>query len=931
VKFNQNNLLKFIILNAFLLLISSNGICQLSAENIAIRDAFGHGKINPKEANIKWQNLEKKYGVNPITVENYGWRALTFFNSGNNSEAIQLFREGLKKAIEIKNDSLHFKYLSDLATIYRYSGELELTEKTILNAYQLYKQKPLIGKIIPNYAFSLFNSYGKFKQEIGDLSECIYYYKIAEEIAKPKALDRSKSFVYSNMASYFIVLNKLDSAKSYLKKALQYPANFEDISDKYLKLAEIEGSNKNWTEMGKMLNLAQASFQKSVKGKAGSIFPLYEIGFLVAKGKNSLGISDYKNSELYLNEAIKKGLKYYNTNATTKTLIECYRNKSILFDTQQKYLLALQNLHKALQYNSNNFKSDNIAENPKIEFIKYKNDAIEIFKEKIKVLLSIYKKEGKKQYLDFALNTAERVHELINYQRNSYQLEGSKLFLSEQAHEIYGLGIEAAFLKYKNTNDTKNIDLAFKYSESNKAVVLFESIKVQQKTTFVGVPQELIDQESDAIKKMAVFENQLYKDQKNETLWRKKLIAITEVLANLKEKFKSKYPAYYKFKYDVEPISIAEIQKNLTTNQAVLEYFTFDKALYNFTITANKSMFSKQTLAFDLMENIVSLRNQIINKSIDSHFQNLSFLIYKTVFSPQTVDFLKTNNIENLKIITDGELNYIPFESLLTKIPKSLKESNIYLLEKYIISYLPSATFNWKNQITKDKSWFPNKYVGFAPNFKEANDLPNNQANVAFLESNFTGESFLKEAATKINFEKESAKNTQILHISTHGGASPADPMVSYLAFAEDSLFVHEIYSTDIPTDLAILDACETGVGKLNNGEGVLNLARGFLHAGAQAVAMSLWKLTSSPETSEIIRDFAIFVQDGQPKDAALRNAKIKYLDKYRNNLVLSQPFYWSPLILVGHSEALEPNYFKYWLVLLLALVTYAYSSKRQD
>ena len=101
----------------------------------------------------------------------------------------------------------------------------------------------------------------------------------------------------------------------------------------------------------------------------------------------------------------------------------------------------------------------------------------------------------------------------------------------------------------RQTNDSKYIDLAFQYSESNKAVVLFEAIKANAKSSFNGVPQTLIDQETAAIKNMAIYENQLYKDAKNENLWRKKLIDVTDELAKLKAKFKKNYPQYYNFKY----------------------------------------------------------------------------------------------------------------------------------------------------------------------------------------------------------------------------------------------------------------------------------------------------------------------------------------------------------------------------------------------
>jgi CHAT domain-containing protein len=290
-------------------------------------------------------------------------------------------------------------------------------------------------------------------------------------------------------------------------------------------------------------------------------------------------------------------------------------------------------------------------------------------------------------------------------------------------------------------------------------------------------------------------------------------------------------------------------------------------------------------------------------------------LRFITLFPDNINRILKAEKIEKIKIIVDGELNYIPFESLFVKQPKSLKEINIYLLEKYIIGYLPSATINWKNTIPKTDKSISLKYLGFAPNYKKSFDLPKNQANVAFLSNLFEGKSFVKEKGTKFIFDEQSQNRTKVLHLSMHAGASSTDPMESYLAFTKDSLFVHDIYARNIPTELAILDACETGVGVLNSGEGVMNLSRAFMHAGSQAVAMSLWKLTSSSETSEIIRDFVSLVENGKPKDEALRTAKLNYLSKYRQDLVLSHPFYWSPLILVGNADAIVERSWFWWIL----------------
>ncbi len=920
-------------LSLFILLIFGNNFSfgQFQNESLKIRDEFRNGLISPEIANSKWEKLQKTDFTSPFSIEIYGWRAYTFINKNNIDEAFKLLNEGLIKSNSLKNDSLKFKFLSDLAFVAKSSGDFTKANFYFENANNLIKEKKVLLKQIPQYIWAFYSNFGKAKQEIGDYKESIFYFQTAKKIAETNKLYNFLPTVLGNIATSYLAMGNNKQAMDNLLQSLKYFAFFNQIAEKYLKIAQINKSESDWPQMEENLKQATLNLNKSAMKKAGSVFPDIEIGISNAFGDFYLGTKNYDSAIKKFNESIEIAEKYNYSNNISKYLIATYKSISISQTAQQKYPLAFQNLQKALQYNSTNFKSDNIAENPKIESIKYKNDAIEIFKEKIIVLLGIYKKEGKAIYLDYALGTANVVHELINYQRNSFQLEGSKLFLSEQAHAIYGLGIEAAFEKYRLTKNQKYLELAFKYSENNKSVVLFESVKGSKASTYNGVPQLLIDQEYSAIKNMAIFENQLYKDQKNENLWRKKLIDVTDELAKLKLKFKKEYPAYYNFKYNSETISIAETQAKLSEYQSVIEYFVHNNKLFTFLITKKSSQLFSQNIDENFKENIANFKNYLITKSISSGYQKLSFSLYNLLFNAQMLAILERQKVENLKIIGDGVINFIPIECLLTRQTKSLKEANIYLIEKYTVGYCPSATMNWKNVKAKETAWFPETYVGFAPSYKKEIDLPDNQTNVSNLANEFSGKSFLLSEANKENFNEYSAKNSKIFHLSMHGGASATDAMESYLAFEKDSFFVHDIYTKNIPTDLAILDACETGMGILNNGEGVLNLARAFLHAGSQAVAMSLWKLSSSPETSLIIKDFAIAVANGEAKDNALAKAKINYLNKNRNNLVLGHPFYWSPLIIIGNAAPIEPSYLRYWLILLFALLAYGYSSYQKN
>jgi CHAT domain-containing protein/tetratricopeptide (TPR) repeat protein len=95
-------------------------------------------------------------------------------------------------------------------------------------------------------------------------------------------------------------------------------------------------------------------------------------------------------------------------------------------------------------------------------------------------------------------------------------------------------------------------------------------------------------------------------------------------------------------------------------------------------------------------------------------------------------------------------------------------------------------------------------------------------------------------------------------------------------------------------TALVVLSACETGVGKVNNGEGVFGLKRAFILAGAKTLVMSLWSVPSA-ETAELMTAFYTRLSRGIPKAQALRDAKRAMMKKKPH------PFYWGAFVLTGN------------------------------
>jgi CHAT domain-containing protein len=110
-------------------------------------------------------------------------------------------------------------------------------------------------------------------------------------------------------------------------------------------------------------------------------------------------------------------------------------------------------------------------------------------------------------------------------------------------------------------------------------------------------------------------------------------------------------------------------------------------------------------------------------------------------------------------------------------------------------------------------------------------------------------------------------------------------------------LQMNEIFNLDLKADMVVLSACQTGLGKVVRGEGMIGLTRAFMYAGAPSAVVSLWRVQDS-STAEFMRSFYSHLRAGKSKVEALRQAKLEMI---RSDIPAHRfPYYWAPFVLVG-------------------------------
>ena len=191
--------------------------------------------------------------------------------------------------------------------------------------------------------------------------------------------------------------------------------------------------------------------------------------------------------------------------------------------------------------------------------------------------------------------------------------------------------------------------------------------------------------------------------------------------------------------------------------------------------------------------------------------------------------------------------------------------------------------------------------------------LPSTAAEVAALGSLAGGRNVVavtgREAVRERLLSASKSGPLAVLHVATHGVADESEPARSGLwcAAPADSappgfVSLGDIAEMGLRADLVTLSACETGVGRLERGEGVMGLTRAFLVSGAQSVIVSLWPVNDRSTAALMESFYRSLLAHGRPRDEALAEARLALM----RNRETRSPFYWAPFVLVGAAGALK-------------------------
>lgn len=517
-----------------------------------------------------------------------------------------------------------------------------------------------------------------------------------------------------------------------------------------------------------------------------------------------------------------------------------------------------------------------------------------------------YQKTLNLKDLTGAIDTYTLCDELITAIRRIRLNENDKLRLGRIASEVYESGIQLALnLSEQSFNRKKYVAKAFEFCERSKSSILLEAITESNAKNFSGIPEDLLSLEDSLKDEISFLEQQLASDADEDPQQREDLLfTYQNSYREFVSRLETNYPEYYNLKYSHQLADKEAIQGKLKSNEAMLSFFIGTEEIYTFILIENKIDYRRVPIP-EKFERAISAFSNAIKYDLKGSFFKASKELYEALI-PKLPP-----SINSLIVLPDGKLGSLPFEALLHPDSKGNEYTMArFLISDYNISYDYSATLfvnrEHKQHVENPKILLVAP-VEFSKNELVMTSLPGSEVEIDEIELLFKGSDCiptvkLRNEANEGSFKTESLESYEFVHFATHGIVNQEKPELSriFLNPGDDedgSLYTGEIYNLSIQADLVTLSACETGLGKVAKGEGIVGLSRALQYAGANNIIVSLWQV-SDASTAEMMIEFYKYNLSNRKYgyNAALRKAKMSLLtsESYSN------PYYWAPFILIG-------------------------------
>lgn len=909
-----------------LALLKSNPVNYLSASSYQNLGIAAHlkGDFNMAEScytkSLKFK--EKLFPENDAALAKiYGNLGKFYADLSKYNLALEYFDKAEKLlSLRYNRDDLQFAFLYwNKGNIYTHQGDFIKSTSYLLKTYSIFKENlendnPDVLKLLLDIGFAY--------DKIGDNESAIEFYTQATKNQENAIIIKA----YRNLGNIYNSMNNPDSANKYYLLSIEnanhfYSSNSYDLALCYQYYGEFLSDEEKNEDAFRYINKASSIFKE-----------------LFGRKNKDLSATLLLQGEYFLK----------------------LRKFDIALEKAQSALISLLPEFEILDPQINPSKTSLVQE-------FYVINALNL---KAKVLQLRYLESKSAEDLKLSLNTISLSEYVIGEIRKSYNEEESQIILNNFARLVIDMGVDVSYRLYEVTGDPEYLKEAFKYSEKGHAIILLSALRgLQAQSTFV-LPEGLTKVENGISSELGMYSNFLYEerqktipDEKKLALWNDKIFSLRYSMDSLLNIYKERYPEYFRLKFDYSVISSDSALNRLTSNQAILEYYLTDSTIFSFILT-DGILEGKKINEIPLLKGkLDSLQNALTPQDFFNPgqgdlktFASLSHELYGILIKSFENKILN----KRLIIIPDGELGYLSFDILLSGEPEILTNSYSdlpWLLDSNPISYSSSATIFFERVQQSDPDISAN-LLAFAPSYDQPSDhrsltagdslrfnlnpINGTKEEISSISRLFSTRKLFDNRATESNFKKM-AGNYGILHLAMHTVIDNQNPLYSKLIFSapdnqasdDGYLNTYELFDLKLHGQLAVLSACNTGGGKLERGEGIISLARGFFYAGIPSVVMTLWEIEDH-SSADLMALFYKNLKDGMPNDIALQQAKISYMKGA--GALHAHPYFWAGYVNIGKTDpviAIKKNiHYNKWIltgliILVIGGILYFFSIRR--
>ena len=829
--------------------------------------------------------------------------ASVYSSLGENQKALEYYNQALPLARAVGDKSGEANTLSNIGSVYSELGEKQ-------KALEFFNQALPLARAASDRQkeASTLNNIGQLYSDLGEKQRALEFFKQTLPLFRGTGDRRGEAVTLNNIAHVYGALGKKQLGLKYFNQGLALARAIGDRALEAITLNNIAITHSDLGEKDKALKFFNQALllSRAVGDRSTEATTLSNIGAVYS----NLGEEDkalkFLNQALPLTRAV--GDKSWEAN-TLWNLADLERKQGNLQASLERIKAAIQIIEELRgTYTNQDLKTSYFA------------TVQNYYRYYIDLLMELHKKDPSKGYDELALNASERsrARGLVDLLResNAKIRKGANPELLKQERDL---------LQQINARETlrQQLEQNLKNSASKDDPVTKQSI------------QRLARER----------ENLLSQYQQVQT----KIRTTNPAYAKLTNPDPDK-----------DILKLPQIQQQLDPDTLLLQYSLGKKRSYLWAVTANsldtyqlpgREAIEKSANKFkELLKKCQKPLSNCQNLSPQEKakdFQEITQAateLSRQILSPVAEKLGK----KPLVIVADGVLQEIPFSALSQPNQKSSQpEKSNYqpLLVNHEIVNLPSLTaIATHRQSLDNRPSAPKTLAVLADPVFAANDerltgkpsglLPELDLERSNLERsaknlNRTGWNRLPGTRTEAEQVLELVSPSQSIHafdfdanynfatsdklkqyqyilFATHGFADPVTPELSGIILSQfdkkgqaqthSTLRLGDIFNLDWNADLVVLSACETGLGKDIQGEGLMGLTRGLMYAGAKTAVVSLWQVNDSA-TSQLMPLFytAMLEQNISPPQA-LRQAQLKLWqeNKWQN------PYYWAAFTLQG-------------------------------